>query len=105
MKTLGDALNMRNRLLQTIEKASVLPDTKERKRLLTVVVAGTPAGYAPPPGPKPVVRPAPQPPSTLPGTTVPKPGNPGLAAKPNKPLPGAVTGPAPSKTLPVKPQP
>jgi NADH dehydrogenase len=40
MKTLGDALNMRNRLLQTIEKASVLPDTEERKRLLTVVVAG-----------------------------------------------------------------
>lgn len=40
MKTLNDALKMRNRLLQTLEQACITKDVAERKKLLTVVVAG-----------------------------------------------------------------
>ncbi len=40
MKTLNDALLMRNRLLKTLEQASQTTDQKERKKLLTIVVAG-----------------------------------------------------------------
>ena len=40
MKTLDDALNMRNILLQRIEKATVTKNKAEKKRLLTMVVAG-----------------------------------------------------------------
>lgn len=40
MKTLDDALNMRNILLQRIEKATISKSKAERKRLLTMVIAG-----------------------------------------------------------------
>jgi NADH dehydrogenase len=40
MKTFEDALNLRNHLLQNLEKASFIDDPAERRRLLTVVVAG-----------------------------------------------------------------
>lgn len=40
MKTIDDALLMRNRLLKTLERASITTDPVERKKLLTVVVAG-----------------------------------------------------------------
>lgn len=40
MKTLDDALDMRNKLLQHIEQASVTTDGAERTKLLTIVVAG-----------------------------------------------------------------
>lgn len=40
MKTLDDALFMRNTLLERLEKASVTKDLNERQRLLTIVVAG-----------------------------------------------------------------
>jgi NADH dehydrogenase len=40
MKTIEDALHTRNALLSTMEKASITPDPAERKKLLTLVVAG-----------------------------------------------------------------
>ena len=40
MKTLNDALLMRNALLKTLERASQTTNSKERKKLLTIVVAG-----------------------------------------------------------------
>lgn len=40
MKTLTDAIEMRNRLLQNLEKAVITKDIRERRKLLTVVVAG-----------------------------------------------------------------
>lgn len=40
MKTLVDALNMRNLLLQHLEKASTIEDREEKKKLLTMVIAG-----------------------------------------------------------------
>ena len=40
MKTLNDALNMRNILLQTIEQACIVPDPDQRRKMLTIVVAG-----------------------------------------------------------------
>jgi NADH dehydrogenase len=40
MKTLSDALNMRNTLLQSLEVASGINDETQRKKLLTIVVAG-----------------------------------------------------------------
>lgn len=40
MKTLDDALNMRNILLQRIEKATITKNKAEKKRLLTMVVVG-----------------------------------------------------------------
>lgn len=40
MKTLNDAIEMRNKLLQNMEKAVVTKDIRERRKLLTVVVAG-----------------------------------------------------------------
>jgi NADH:ubiquinone reductase (H+-translocating) len=40
MKTFEDALNLRNHFLQNLEKASMTADPDERRRLLTVVVAG-----------------------------------------------------------------
>jgi NADH:ubiquinone reductase (H+-translocating) len=40
MKTVSHALNMRNRLLQTLEEACITEDPALRKKLLTVVVAG-----------------------------------------------------------------
>ena len=40
MKTLNDALQMRNILLQTLEQASITTDETLRKKLLTIVVAG-----------------------------------------------------------------
>jgi NADH dehydrogenase len=40
MKTLDDALQLRNHLLLNIEKASRTSDPMERKRLLTVVISG-----------------------------------------------------------------
>lgn len=40
MKTINDALNMRNSLLQKLEEATVTTDAAERKKLLTIVVAG-----------------------------------------------------------------
>jgi NADH:ubiquinone reductase (H+-translocating) len=40
MKTLSDALLMRNRLLQTLEQACLITDPVARKTLLTIVVAG-----------------------------------------------------------------
>lgn len=40
MKTLGDALQMRNTLLMRIEQATISTDAEEIKRLLTIVVAG-----------------------------------------------------------------
>jgi len=40
MKTLEDALNMRNILLQRIEKASVIKNEKELEKKLSIVIAG-----------------------------------------------------------------
>jgi NADH dehydrogenase len=40
MKTLDDALQMRNMLLQRLEKATTTTDPEEKKKLLTIVVAG-----------------------------------------------------------------
>ncbi len=40
MKTLDDALEMRNRLLEQMEKATVSTDVEEVKQLLTLVIAG-----------------------------------------------------------------
>jgi NADH dehydrogenase len=40
MKTLTDAIEMRNRLLQNMEKAVITKDIRERRKLLTIVVAG-----------------------------------------------------------------
>lgn len=40
MKTINDAIELRNYILQTIEKATVTTDPEERKKLLTMVVAG-----------------------------------------------------------------
>jgi NADH:ubiquinone reductase (H+-translocating) len=40
MKTVNDALEMRNRLLKRLETASVTKDPIERKKLTTVVIAG-----------------------------------------------------------------
>ena len=40
MKTLNDALEMRNTLLQRLELAVITRDPEERKKLLTIVVAG-----------------------------------------------------------------
>ena len=40
MKTLNDALNMRNRLLMQMEQASTLTDAAQIKELLTIVIAG-----------------------------------------------------------------
>jgi len=40
MKTLDDAIEMRNRLLQQMEQASICIDPEETKRLLTIVIAG-----------------------------------------------------------------
>lgn len=40
MKTLNDALNLRNYFLQVMEKAATTEDEQERKKLLTIVVAG-----------------------------------------------------------------
>jgi NADH dehydrogenase len=40
MKTFEDAINLRNHFLQNLEKASITTDPDERRKLLTVVVAG-----------------------------------------------------------------
>ncbi|RFZ85146.1 NAD(P)/FAD-dependent oxidoreductase [Mucilaginibacter terrenus] len=40
MKTIDDALLMRNSLLKTLEQASTCTDPEERRKLLTIVVAG-----------------------------------------------------------------
>ncbi len=40
MKTLNDAIVMRNTLLKNLEKASITKDIRKRRKLLTVVVAG-----------------------------------------------------------------
>lgn len=40
MKNVNDALEMRNTLLQRFEMATITPDPAERKKLLTIVVAG-----------------------------------------------------------------
>ena len=40
MKTLTDAIEMRNKLLQNMEKAVLIKDIRERRKLLTVVVVG-----------------------------------------------------------------
>ena len=40
MKTVDDALTMRNALFANLEKATVATDSEERQRLLTIVVAG-----------------------------------------------------------------
>lgn len=40
MKTLNDAVEMRNRLLQQMEKAAICEDPRRRRQLLTIVVAG-----------------------------------------------------------------
>ena len=40
MKTLNDAIEMRNKLLQNMEQAVLTKDIRERRKLLTVVVAG-----------------------------------------------------------------
>ena len=40
MKTIDDALKMRNALLQTMEQASMTKDLAERKKMLTIVIAG-----------------------------------------------------------------
>lgn len=47
MQTINDALQMRNTLLQNLENAAFTDDAMERKRLLTIVVAGGgPTGVA-----------------------------------------------------------
>ncbi|RFZ91156.1 NAD(P)/FAD-dependent oxidoreductase [Mucilaginibacter conchicola] len=40
MKTIDDALRMRNAMVRTMEKASITKDHEERKKLLTIVIAG-----------------------------------------------------------------
>src|SRR5690554_1206649 len=40
MKTIEDALTMRNTLLLAMEKATITRDEKERRKLLTIVIAG-----------------------------------------------------------------
>ncbi|WP_367769897.1 NAD(P)/FAD-dependent oxidoreductase [Flavobacterium sp. WC2421] len=40
MKTLNDAIVMRNTLLKNLEKAAICKDMRERRKLLTIVVAG-----------------------------------------------------------------
>ncbi|GAA0554502.1 NAD(P)/FAD-dependent oxidoreductase [Chitinophaga japonensis] len=40
MKTLHDAIDMRNRLLQQMEQAIITQDEEERRKLLTIVIAG-----------------------------------------------------------------
>ncbi|MES2266711.1 MAG: NAD(P)/FAD-dependent oxidoreductase [Bacteroidota bacterium] len=40
MKSIDDGLRMRNALLQTLERATITQDPAERKKLLTIVVAG-----------------------------------------------------------------
>jgi NADH dehydrogenase len=40
MKTLNDAIEMRNTLLKNLEKAAICKDIRERRKLLTIVVAG-----------------------------------------------------------------
>lgn len=40
MKTLNDAIEMRNTLLKNLEKASITKDIRERRKLLTLVVVG-----------------------------------------------------------------
>ena len=40
LKTLKDAVNLRNKIYSSIEKALITKDPEEKKRLLTFVVAG-----------------------------------------------------------------
>lgn len=40
MKTINDALNLRNHILQTIEKAALTDDRSEKEKLLNIVIAG-----------------------------------------------------------------
>lgn len=40
MKTLNDALDMRNRILRNLEIAAITKDIRERRKLLTIVVVG-----------------------------------------------------------------
>ena len=40
MKTLNDAIEMRNTLLKNLEKATICKDIRKRRKLLTIVVAG-----------------------------------------------------------------
>jgi len=40
MKTLNDAIEMRNTLLKNLEKAAICKDIRERRKFLTIVVAG-----------------------------------------------------------------
>lgn len=40
MKTLNDAIEMRNTLLKNLEKAAITKDIRKRRQLLTIVVAG-----------------------------------------------------------------
>lgn len=40
MKTLNDAIEMRNKLLQRMEKAAICKNSKERRKYLNIVVAG-----------------------------------------------------------------
>ena len=40
MKTLNDAIEMRNTLLKNLEKAAITKDIRKRRKLLTIVVAG-----------------------------------------------------------------
>lgn len=40
MKTLNDAIEMRNVILKNLEKAAITKDIRERRKLLTIVVAG-----------------------------------------------------------------
>ncbi len=40
MKTLNDALDMRNRILKNLEIAAITKDIRERRKLLTIVVVG-----------------------------------------------------------------
>ena len=40
MKTLNDAIEMRNKLLQRMEKASIINNSRERRKFLNIVVAG-----------------------------------------------------------------
>ncbi|MDV6168180.1 NAD(P)/FAD-dependent oxidoreductase [Flavobacterium sp. DG1-102-2] len=40
MKTLNDAIEMRNKLLQRMEKATILTNSRERRKYLNIVVAG-----------------------------------------------------------------
>ena len=40
MKTVGDALNMRNHFLQKMELATITDDKNEKKKLLNIVIAG-----------------------------------------------------------------